>query len=479
MTNFNADIGRVPHASPKEQTEKLVDDLDSLSNADNKNELEFWSRDESNKTAHYNYASEKSLSHADAKLFYQRHQLESSQQDMEPLASLARSRTAPSKLNEGMGRPTRKASTASHPSDHGGLPQEKSVKSLMFVENANSEELESDLNTSFPSLNYSSGYRPHLGQKVLEDERENPIMSNENQSFGVLGEIETPEVSSSDIAPEMREICNSIKKVLDIRHKHIEISLQRPDDNPKDQIDWRICPPPPEPVWDDVKNRPSEQKSTFNSFAKDNVLSPEQSKKKSRKPGQHIGEDFDLSDFLPLPTEAGDVTFELDKGSVYQVYENVRSIESGFPLLHVPTLRDFFKDLEYVKDVSSDGPSKSFAFRELEILEGKFNLYFLVNEYEETATCKRVPHRDFYNVRKVDTHVHHSACMNQKHLLRFIKSKMKKSPNETVLFRDGKYLTLAEVFESINLTAYDLSIDTLDMHVGCQLSGPFYFSKFG
>jgi hypothetical protein len=30
--------------------------------------------------------------------------------------------------------------------------------------------------------------------------------------------------------------------------------------------------------------------------------------------------------------------------------------------------------------------------------------------------------RDFYNVRKVDTHVHHSASMNQKHLLRFIKS---------------------------------------------------------
>jgi hypothetical protein len=34
--------------------------------------------------------------------------------------------------------------------------------------------------------------------------------------------------------------------------------------------------------------------------------------------------------------------------------------------------------------------------------------------------AKSVPHRDFYNVRKVDTHVHHSACMNQKHLLRFV-----------------------------------------------------------
>jgi AMP deaminase len=54
--------------------------------------------------------------------------------------------------------------------------------------------------------------------------------------------------------------------------------------------------------------------------------------------------------------------------------------------------------------------------------------------------------------------------MNQKHLLRFIKHKMKKSPDEIVLHRDGKHLTLREVFESINLTAYDLSIDTLDMH---------------
>jgi hypothetical protein len=31
---------------------------------------------------------------------------------------------------------------------------------------------------------------------------------------------------------------------------------------------------------------------------------------------------------------------------------------------------------------------------------------------------------DFYNVRKVDTHVHHSASFNQKHLLRFIKSEV-------------------------------------------------------
>ena len=64
----------------------------------------------------------------------------------------------------------------------------------------------------------------------------------------------------------------------------------------------------------------------------------------------------------------------------------------------------------------------------------------------------------------MSTQVHHSACMNQKHLLRFIKSKLRKHGNEIVTNRDGHLLTLADVFKSLKLTAYDLSIDTLDMH---------------
>lgn len=43
------------------------------------------------------------------------------------------------------------------------------------------------------------------------------------------------------------------------------------------------------------------------------------------------------------------------------------------------------------------------------------------------------------------------------------------SPHVTVLqdiviFRDGAELTLEQVFQSLKLSAYDLSIDTLDMH---------------
>ena len=86
-------------------------------------------------------------------------------------------------------------------------------------------------------------------------------------------------------------------------------------------------------------------------------------------------------------------------------------------------------------------------------------------EQEEAAEQQQIPHRDFYNVRKVDTHVHLAAAMNQKHLLRFIKRKMRYHPDEVVTkSSSGEPMTLSEVFEELNLTPYDLSIDALGMH---------------
>jgi AMP deaminase len=130
----------------------------------------------------------------------------------------------------------------------------------------------------------------------------------------------------------------------------------------------------------------------------------------------------------------------------------------------VPPFEEFLADFLAVHKAVFNGPMSSFAYRQLEILQAKFNIHVLLNGDRETDAQKSVPHRDFYNVRKVDTHVHHSACMNQKHLLRFIKHKLRSAPNDVVIHRDGKALTLGEVFRSLQLTAYDLSIDTLDMH---------------
>ena len=112
----------------------------------------------------------------------------------------------------------------------------------------------------------------------------------------------------------------------------------------------------------------------------------------------------------------------------------------------------------------ADGPLKSFCFQRLEYLQSKYKLHILLNEIRELAEQKVVPHRDFYNVRKVDTHIHGAACMNQKHLLRFIKKSIKTDAEVAVCKVNNKVMTLNEVFQSMNLTPYDLTIDMLDCH---------------
>lgn len=475
----------------------IPEDGTGTSTPSNEKDDELWGDDEPTRTTRYNYAHEKTLSHVDAKLFYQRHKLET-QQESEGLTSSRRPRTVSSSVNFDLDRLSRATSSAStsRQSEQAQGRKDHTAKPPRTFELSARNDSTSNLGTSSSDLK-------NVGVHVLPLEQEGPGEGSEAgfslkyRTTGIEAEVAAAGVESSDIAPEMRSICTSIKRVQELRQKYIELSLQGPEDNPKDGPGWVIYPPHPEPVWDDVKNRPRSVGSGTNSLANSKVLSSDHSQSRSgfhnisgsvttqqvplsparrpRKLGQDIGEDFELSDFFPLPGEDGKMTFKLDSGSVYQVYENSKAEQMATPVYEIPTLRDFYMDLEYIIEVSSDGPSKSFAFRALDILEGKYNLYFLVNTYEETAICKRVPHRDFYNVRKVDTHVHHSACMNQKHLLRFIKSRMKRSPDEIVMFRDGKRLTLAEVFESINLTAYDLSIDTLDMHVGRSIILSLFF----
>ena len=54
--------------------------------------------------------------------------------------------------------------------------------------------------------------------------------------------------------------------------------------------------------------------------------------------------------------------------------------------------------------------------------------------------------------------------MNQKHLLRFIKKTLKNEGELPVCRAGDKVMNLAEVFDSMNLTAYDLTVDMLDVH---------------
>lgn len=146
------------------------------------------------------------------------------------------------------------------------------------------------------------------------------------------------------------------------------------------------------------------------------------------------------------------------------IVSNNNDDEKSSNLFAVSSFEDFANDFKVIHDFVFDGVTKSYCYRQLELLLARFNLHILLNGSRENQSSKSVPHRDFYNVRKVDTHVHHSACMNLKHLLRFIKFKLRNFTDEVVIFRDGRNLTLGEVFMSLGLTAYDISIDTLDMH---------------
>ncbi|XP_029549910.1 AMP deaminase 2 isoform X2 [Salmo trutta] len=150
---------------------------------------------------------------------------------------------------------------------------------------------------------------------------------------------------------------------------------------------------------------------------------------------------------------------------VMHVYTKKSPMEKSTELdLPYPDLKEYIADMNVMMALIINGPVKSFCYRRLQYLSSKFQMHILLNEMKELAAQKQVPHRDFYNIRKVDTHIHASSCMNQKHLLRFIKRAMKKYPGEIVHMEHGRGQTLMEVFENMNLTAFDLSVDTLDMH---------------
>ncbi|XP_018675357.2 probable AMP deaminase isoform X2 [Musa acuminata AAA Group] len=167
------------------------------------------------------------------------------------------------------------------------------------------------------------------------------------------------------------------------------------------------------------------------------------------------------SPFAYTTEQMSDHVFQMEDGVVH-VYANKDSMDRRlFPVADATT---FFTDLHHILRVIAAGNIRTVCHRRLVLLEQKFNLHLMLNADREFLAQKSAPHRDFYNVRKVDTHVHHSACMNQKHLLRFIKSKLRKEPDEVVIFRDGTYLTLKEVFESLDLTGSDLNVDLLDVH---------------
>ncbi|PWW79313.1 AMP deaminase [Tuber magnatum] len=437
--------------------------------------------DEEMKSAFYDYKQEKALKQTDAKMIYQQQQQANSGWNS-PLMRASTGNWAGPIGGSGIGNMSRAGSVRSFASSHQQPHLHHSYHQCLGPAAGGSTSSITGSrglgNTSLAPLGMASHERPkeHGGIQAPEMSRFDPhgvgdATRQRGDFINPQGEM-LPESQGGSVdrdlalSAELSTIYTNVQEVLDIRHKYLRVSLQGHAGNPKDDPSWKIYPPPPPPVWVGG-GTPHTQTPKGGAGSSQEIEGAKKEAitmtgKEARKPGENIGEDFIFGE-CEIPRE-DEMEFRKDAHGVFQVYENKKALDAGMPVVAIPTLREYYIDLDKILDISSDGPSKSFAFRRLQYLEGKWNLYTLLNEHKEMADSKRVPHRDFYNVRKVDTHVHHSACMNQKHLLRFIKHKIRRCPDEKVLFRDGKHLTLTEVFASINLTAYDLSIDTLDMH---------------
>jgi len=140
------------------------------------------------------------------------------------------------------------------------------------------------------------------------------------------------------------------------------------------------------------------------------------------------------------------------------------SLHSFDEYLH--DLQDMYSFIEY-------GPARSLCFNHLEMLQRRFRDHLLLNKQIESNEVQQVPFRDFYTVRKIDNHIHHSACMTQSHLLEFIQRKFEQEPDK-VVSKDGK--TLKQVFEALSVNPQHISIDSLDVHA--EQSTFHRFDKF-
>lgn len=157
------------------------------------------------------------------------------------------------------------------------------------------------------------------------------------------------------------------------------------------------------------------------------------------------------------------------KDGVIYVYPSKEAAGKNQPKdLSYPDYETFIDDMNFLIALIAQGPTKTYTHHRLKFLQSKFNVHEMLNETEEMKEVKNNPHRDFYNCRKVDTHIHAAACMNQKHLLRFIKKSYRVDADRVVHDAKGSKMTLKELFASLKLHPYDLTVDSLDVHAGRQ-----------
>lgn len=119
----------------------------------------------------------------------------------------------------------------------------------------------------------------------------------------------------------------------------------------------------------------------------------------------------DYSVFIPPPYDPFDPSLPPSsdhvcqwQDGVVQVFSDRRSVMRRESLFQGFSLEEFASDMDEILSIMNDPETRSFCYRRIMLLEERFNMYLILNENQERLAQIAVPHRDFYNVCKVDTH---------------------------------------------------------------------------
>jgi AMP deaminase len=163
------------------------------------------------------------------------------------------------------------------------------------------------------------------------------------------------------------------------------------------------------------------------------------------------------------------------------------NISPGTPLFEVPSVGEFRQDFNFIEEIRTDGEMNGVCDLRLQLNQQRFLLNNLLNarlEKEAMRLGHKVPRSvDFYQVVKVDNHVHASGFVDAAHVCEFVRNKIDTEPDE-IVDRDasGRTTTLAEAFGSLGLDPNHITIDSLDIKADRATTfknfGAFVSSKY-
>ncbi|CEP64192.1 metallo-dependent hydrolase superfamily protein LALA0_S10e04566g [Lachancea lanzarotensis] len=243
-----------------------------------------------------------------------------------------------------------------------------------------------------------------------------------------------------------------------LRVKYIQESAQDAQSNMKnDTIDWFLYPKPLPKFWkfesdkrlyDGAQSANGEDmQGYFYTRTNDDNF-----QKQDRVQLHYTGQFFKLSHYAKELTK-----FYTERGLPMAMATDYPAV-----VANVPPITQFGQHFEKCLDLVTSEQMDSQAVKRTEYLLHRYELFQQLQGRSEVRESRLVPHRDFYNIRKVDQNYLLSGCLSQRQLNDFIWEKLNLEPNRIVyLDANGKQFTLRQIFcqgsddSSIGLKAVD------------------------